>query len=361
VANIIPIKDVEFLINDKCLVLRFRKEWFSLSSAVLNGGFRKVKAIANYQVDKDFSDEKPEDFLKKVLRNLPKPTVGLMTAADITKFSLKSVMQGKLSICALVTAGVSNAASAGEKIKRIKGLGTINIIVLVDGCLSESCMVNLIGTITEAKSMALIDLDVRSRFSGELASGTTTDAIVVACAEKGEEIKYAGTGTELGMLTGRIVRKAVRETIQNQGLYYPNRPLIKRLEERGVALNQIMNLIYRFSPELKSFSRDDLKKFIENELKNINVASLVIAGLRLEEDKARGLIPGVKRDGLMLINEMFGMHIAKLIGGEEAVQEFLKINKTKLNILRIGVFSRSVINGLLAGISSKLKRIEENK
>ena len=354
----IPIKGVEFLINNKCLALKFEKKWFSLSSAVLNGGFRKVKTIVNYQVDEDFSDENPEAFLRKALRNFPKPIVGLMTAADITKFSLKTIRRGNLPICALVTAGISNAASAGEKINRMQNLSTINIIVLVDGCLSEACMVNLVGTITEAKSMALIDLDVRSKFSGEAASGTTTDAIVVACREKGEKIKYAGTGTELGMLTGKIVREAIKESLRKQG-FYPNRPFIQRLEEREIGLNQIIDFILEYKPELKNFSKEKIKKIIEEALKDVNIVSLIMAGLRLEEDKAKGLIPGMKKNiDSTLIDKAFGVYIAKLINGDYGAQEFFNLHKTKLlKISKLGVFSRSVIEGLLAGVFSKLKTI----
>jgi iron complex transport system ATP-binding protein len=353
----IPIKGVEFLIDNKCLALKFERKWFSLSSAVLNGGFQKVKAIVNYQVDKDFSDENPEAFLKKALRNFPKPIVGLMTAADITKFSLKTI-RGNLPICALVTAGISNAASAGEKINCMQNLSTINIIVLVDGCLSEACMVNLIETITEAKSMALIDLDVRSKFSGEAASGTTTDAIVVACREKGEKIKYAGTGTKLGMLAGKIVREAIKESLRKQG-FYPNRPFIQRLEERGISLNQIIDFILEYKPELKSFSKEKIRKIIEETLKDVSIVSLIMAGLRLEEDKAKGLIPEMKKNiDSTLIDKAFGVYIAKLINGDYGAQEFFDLHKTKLlKISKLGVFSRSVIEGLLAGVSSKLKAI----
>jgi iron complex transport system ATP-binding protein len=357
--NEIPIKGVEFFIKERCLALEFKNKYQSLSSAVLNGGFRKVKAIVNYQVDEDFSSKNPKSFLRKALINFPKPMVGLMTAADITKFSLKSFIQRNFSICAIVTAGISNASSIGENVYP-PSLNTINIIVLIDAQLSKSGMVNLIETVTEAKSMALIDLDVRSKFSGGLASGTTTDAIAIACTGKGETMNYAGAGTELGMVTGKIIREAVKEAIQKQHSFYSNRPLINRLEERGITLNRIINIIFKHYPELKSLSKEEIKEFIKNNLKNIEATLLIMASLRMGEDYARELIPemnnNIKLELPKLIDKIFGLPIAKSINGYYGVKEFLNLREIELKDLTLEVFSKSVMKGLLAGFSSKAKK-----
>lgn len=69
-------------------------------------------------------------------------------------------------------------------------------------------MFNCVLTATEAKVVALSRLDIRSRFSKMIATGTTTDAIAVACSGRGEEIHYAGQATELGMIS-EVVVKAV--------------------------------------------------------------------------------------------------------------------------------------------------------
>jgi adenosylcobinamide hydrolase len=45
-------------------------------------------------------------------------------------------------------------------------------------------MVNAVITATEAKSMALIEWDVRTP-DGDPASGASTDAVVVACTQRG--------------------------------------------------------------------------------------------------------------------------------------------------------------------------------
>ena len=56
-------------------------------------------------------------------------------------------------------------------------------------------MVEAVKTLTEAKTVALRELDIRSQFSGDIATGTLTDSVVVGCTKKGDPIQYAGTFT----------------------------------------------------------------------------------------------------------------------------------------------------------------------
>ena len=112
--------------------------------------------------------------------------------------------------------------------------------LFIDRKLTDGCMVDAVKTATEAKSVVLRELDVKSYVSGELASGTITDAVVVSCTRRGKPIKYAGTGTKLGELIGKSVRRAVKEAIQKQdGI--PPRPSVKRLEKHSLTLKNIKN------------------------------------------------------------------------------------------------------------------------
>jgi adenosylcobinamide hydrolase len=70
-------------------------------------------------------------------------------------------------------------------------------------------------TATEAKALSLIDRGVRTK-SDDLASGTSSDAIVIASAlpgagraHAGAPLRYAGTATPLGLLIGETVREAI--------------------------------------------------------------------------------------------------------------------------------------------------------
>ena len=87
--------------------------------------------------------------------------------------------------------------------------GTINLIVLVDARLSRSAQVNAVMTATEAKTLALIERDTRTR-EGGYATGTSTDSVVIAATGRGEPLRYAGTATKLGWLIGRTVRECMQ-------------------------------------------------------------------------------------------------------------------------------------------------------
>jgi adenosylcobinamide amidohydrolase len=223
-----------------------------------------------------------------------------MTAAKMENVVVESIKFEDLTLTAFVTAGAYFAATAGDEIASkqtafpFKKWGTINIIVLVDGNLTESCMVNAIVTATEAKASALRELDVRSRFSGEVATGTVTDSVVIASTTRGKyQIRYAGTGTITGELIGKTVKSALKKAIYKQEKLVSNRPITQRLANRGVTVEGITTLFSQIRPIL----REDPKKrqqFIdefERALADQNIAALVVAGLRLDEDAKNDLIP----------------------------------------------------------------------
>src|SRR4029079_8638742 len=92
-------------------------------------------------------------------------------------------------------------------------VGTINTIVVVAAELTLAGAVNAVVTATEAKALSLIDRRVRTT-SGDLATGTSSDAIVIASALPGAGAarasapwRYAGTATTLGLLIGETVRQ----------------------------------------------------------------------------------------------------------------------------------------------------------
>jgi len=48
---------------------------------------------------------------------------------------------------------------------------------------------------------------------GCLATGMSTDAVVVACTGRGDSLPYAGPATPVGWLIGRSVRQALGEAL----------------------------------------------------------------------------------------------------------------------------------------------------
>ncbi len=76
-------------------------------------------------------------------------------------------------------------------------------------------MVNTVITVTEAKAAALQELDVKDG-EGRVATGTTTDAVMIASTQRRREgyvHAYAGAASPLGQAVGQAVREAVREAV----------------------------------------------------------------------------------------------------------------------------------------------------
>ncbi len=86
-----------------------------------------------------------------------------------------------------------------------------------------------------------------------------------------------------------------------------------------------------------------------------------MAGLRLEEDGKRGLIPGISKREFekdprgLVADEVLGMAIANYIAGSKGVFEYVRFDKAKPGILKkLGPVADDVIAGLLGGVSSNM-------
>jgi iron complex transport system ATP-binding protein len=303
------IKSVEAEIQENKLILQSKTPLKILSSAVLNGGPREANCIMNFQVAEDAGSDLDDevhkeagDFLLEETVKLSMPqdqVVAIMTAAKMKNVECVTQKFEDITLTAFVTAGAYFAATPGDEIASkqsafpFKKWGTINTILLIDGDMTDSCMVNAVVTATESKAAALRELDVRSRFSGELATGTVTDSVVIACTQRGHKIEYAGSGTVVGELIGKAVKAALKKAIYKQEKLVSNRPLTKRLEERGITVENLTRLLSQIRPILRGSAekREQFKVELEQALSDQNIAALVIAGLRLDEDAKNDLIP----------------------------------------------------------------------
>jgi iron complex transport system ATP-binding protein len=221
----------KLVLKDNVLAVLSDIELDTVSSAIYNGGFKKVKAILNVQAPEECSDRllhaNPQKFVVDSAKKLglTENFVGMITAAAVDKFALATKKFGDLTVTVTATAvdpegnTCSHAESAGETITVEEMMGTINIMVVIDGNPTESCLVSTVLTATEAKTAALWELDIRSRYSGEVATGTVTDAIIVAKTNRGAPIVYGGPASKLGQLVGYCTRKAVKESVMKANKY----------------------------------------------------------------------------------------------------------------------------------------------
>ena len=142
--------------------------------------------------------------------------------------------------------------------------------------------------------------------------------------------------------------------------------LEKRLVKEGINLDDLINTaleMYIHHPKLgtKEEMVQKLREGFKKTFQDVNVCALVIAGLCLEEEGKKGLIPGLsreeyKKDPVHLIaDELLGIQIAQYIAGSRALFEFARFDKEKPGILRkLPPIMDDIIGGLIAGVLVKV-------
>jgi adenosylcobinamide amidohydrolase len=197
-------------LSEEALVLCSQQPLQTLSSAVVGGGFLHTRYIVNRHVHKDYCHPDPATDLLTFVRSqgISETSVGLMTAVPMRKTCAITLRAAALTLTVVVTAGLSNPAAPGLSPPALWQPSTINLILLLDAPLAPAAMVNAGITATEVKTQMVLERGVRTA-DGHAATGTSTDAIVVACAAHGAVLPYAGPVTTVGWLIGRGVRAAL--------------------------------------------------------------------------------------------------------------------------------------------------------
>jgi len=362
----------------KTLVISFDKKRRILST---REGFKKVKAVANNfnppalwgEVHKNW--RKYYKWIVKELGYKDKELTLLSTGVDMDNLSIKRKKFREFEVVCFVTAGISsNAMRAGEdraksyeKNGKFFKTGTINIILITNVSLTDSALTRAIITATEAKTKALQDLDIRSSYTPlkNQATGTGTDNVIIVSGF-GSKINYTGGHSKAGEIIAKVVDSAVKDAIYKQNRIEIGRGLEERLKERGIKIDELVKTgleMYIPHPQIGSIKKVSrlLKEEIANALKDINIASLILAGLRLEEEGEKGTIPGLtkmkyRKDPVHLIaDEILGIQIATYIGGTRALFEFERLDRKKPRILKkLPPFLDDVIGGLISGCLVKI-------
>ena len=208
-----------------------------LSSASCGGDWSVVHDVLNAHVDKSYNSESPGDDLKSRAREigLREPFVGVLTAVYVETAGIVERLVDGLRVAVVATAGVGNATAAGcespwrpvvsstPSLPTPQAPGTINVVVIVDADLAPEALVNLVMTVTEAKTMTLVQRGIRTS-RGSAASGTSTDAVVVGCtggpagvsepwSATAATLRYAGPLTLVGHLAAECTREAISQSL----------------------------------------------------------------------------------------------------------------------------------------------------
>ena len=213
------------------LVLRFPEPRSTLCAYQ---GYRKVTAVCNCYHPKALWDavdnqtmtyKEYAQWIHKDLMNaiLPGQRVAIVsTGVDMRHHVMVEESYDDQWVQAWVTAGVrTNAIRIGcdtaygiERKGLYEPVGTINIIVLTSSTMGQAALASSFITITEAKTAALQDLNVRSSYNPELqATGTSTDqiAVVSGC---GDRCFYVSGQVKLGELMAKAVTRAVKKALE---------------------------------------------------------------------------------------------------------------------------------------------------
>jgi adenosylcobinamide hydrolase len=264
----------------------------TVSSAIFNGGSRQVKAVLNVGVPEGYSDHSLHlDPLQLITTSAAKLGItqdylAMVTAAKIQNYSLVTKKTADFSVAVAATAGCSHGESSGEEMDVQEINGTINIIVFIDGNPTESCMVAALITATEAKSAALRDFDVRSRYTGDSATGSITDSITVATNGKGKQVVLGGPASKLGKLVGSCARRAVTEALLKQEPIWANRTVLDRLKERHLPIEKLAAEISKIKGlEITA------EKLTENLKKNPSALASLLAATKMDDDYKKNLLP----------------------------------------------------------------------
>lgn len=261
----------------------------------------------------------------------------LFTGADMDNLAMTQSAYKKLTVHALVTAGVeSNAMRMSRDDGGYYEPGTINIIIMTNMELTPRAMTRAIISATEAKTAALLDMDIRSAYNAGAyrATGTGTDNVMVV-EGSGTLLKNAGGHTKLGELIARAVYDGVREAVGKQNRLTVSRNIFQRLRERDITVNSLIAV------EKCDCGRDrsDFTGEVEALLLDPQYEGFVAAALALSDDYDKGLVKD------LTLFKAWARRVAESVSGK-AIPEMKDFADTQDLSPVMGIALNALMNGI---------------
>lgn len=195
-------------------------------------GVKHVTNVGNVYVPNPLSSKtmtlkKYDEFVRRLpatLGLLPSEVTFVSTGVNMEKLAFCEKSFGDFQVCCIATGGARNNAlragvDTGPWIENGTGFeakpGTINLILLTNVSLTWGAMARALVTATEAKTVALEDLNYKSTPSPQYrATGTGTDNIIVVSGISPMVIRHTGGHTKMGELIGFAAKSAVSEALK---------------------------------------------------------------------------------------------------------------------------------------------------
>lgn len=273
---------------DDSLVVKLPKNRNTLITSWINGGYKEnLEAVFNNQLSQEninaLENSSVSDFMFKKAHKLglnPENVAGLLTSADIDNvaFSIKHFRE--LEVTAIVTGGVRvNGGTAGDPASYYEKngtfefkFGTINTVVLINAALGEGTLTKAMMTAVEAKTVALQQLMVPSKYSTNIATGSGTDGIsVISNMESENKLTNAGKHSKLGELIGTCVIEATKEALAKEVIITPESQcdMLVRMDRFGVTEEN-------YWKAAENLGIDDKTHFMQN-LKELSADPVIVA------------------------------------------------------------------------------------
>jgi len=350
----------------KYVAIRLPERVRTLSSTILNGGSGSTDSVLMLQVSLHYDHDDPVEHMRTLVKKLklPADTVCFMTAAELDKaFCSREVEHNGSRAIALVSAGISNAIRAGESSREgtvpHRQVGTINIMVITDKPLDDCGLVNAVMTVTEAKAAALQDYHIPG-------TGTTSDAVLVACPLEGEKCLWSGSSSDHGIAMSMAVRVGLGESIARwKGVNGDSVHFLRHLAIRGITYDDMWAAVKEMNALDPAWDEDMVRRRFEAKLEvlaqDINVNALLTAAITLEEKGRFGQLYGLSESKYqedpvhLLADELLGIALAEYIGGTKCVFEYIRYDKKKPGILSVlGPFMDDIVASLIGATMSTI-------
>ena len=250
--------DTIYRIEDS-VIISFAGKREVLSSSIYNGGWRSdLQAVLNHHPKPNKQAMSIKDYTSNMI-NLcqhlgynPHSVATMGTGVSMQNVVVKREVSEELEIIVVVTAGAEGNAE-----------------------LLPGTMTRAIVMATEAKTAALQELMIGSKFSNGLATGTGTDQIIVISDPQGKFlVNDCGKHTKPGEVVGRLVKNAVKEALYKHNGYdrVEMHKVLRRMSRFGVNHSVILHDYYVLYGEKISDVR--IRKAIDKIDNDTNMVAL---------------------------------------------------------------------------------------
>jgi alpha-ribazole phosphatase CobZ len=322
--------DATLEITPEKLVIERENGFLSLATSKIGGGIRSTHRILN--LNQNDSGKKP---LSSYLEE--KPDRNSMENTIISTNGIDKILH-------LTNEEITVIILADKAFN-------LNYIVLICADLNGTSLVNIFKDVLESKLNTLTDSGIK-----RLEDVSRHDEVIVAC-RGGETTLEEDEITKIRFKVREQVQEASFKLFKNMG-YPPD--ILGHIESTGVKISDLVEAGMELVVGVERTEELDLKlaEQLLKSLEDLNVATLILAGIRLEEDLYLKRIRGIDVEddpAYLYSDEVLGMAIANQIAGTKAIFNFKRYDEEKPGVIgKLGPVLDDVFAGLLAGCMSRI-------